>query len=236
MYESQRNRKSFNPSGRGDNVAWNAKIFAGFLLEGNEDAAWEAAMNAIHSYNNRTQLFEELITKAMQHIGDLWESDQITVADEHLATSTCEYILARFQHELKHTQTIKQLREKKAMFMCLENEQHDIGLKMVSQVFEEYGWKTRLLGANLPLDDALKAAEKWQPSIIGLSFSIWYHAELLSTYIHALEKLSHKPIVMVGGRLLSNYDFTSYCSENTKLFPTLTELHSWLMNHSSQGV
>lgn len=216
-------------------MAWRVHEFARFLLDGDQDAAWEILIHEVNEEITRKEVFEELITKAMQYIGDLWESNQITVADEHLATSTCEYILARFNYYTKNNQFL-QMKPNKAMFLCLENEQHDIGVKMVAQLFEEFGWKTKLLGANLPLEYALKAADKWQPSVIGLSFSIWYHAEILKTYIKALEDLPHQPTVIVGGRLLSTYDFTSHCSSKTKLFPSLTELQGWLAQHSIQGV
>ncbi|WP_226670118.1 B12-binding domain-containing protein [Metabacillus litoralis] len=217
-------------------MAWNVEEFASYLLIGDEDMAWDITIKAIERDAGRTELFEELITKAMQYIGYLWENDQITVADEHLATSTCEYILARFHNYMKKEQKLRLFAEKKALFLCLENEQHTIGLKMASQLFEEYGWKTQLLGANLPLEYALQSASKWKPDVIGLSFSIWYHAEILAKYIQALEDLPHKPVVIVGGRLLSNYDFSSYCSDKTCLFPSLNELKGWLMEHSKQGV
>ncbi|MBM7604267.1 methanogenic corrinoid protein MtbC1 [Metabacillus crassostreae] len=217
-------------------MAWEVEEFARFLLNGDEDSAWDIAISNVNRDEGRTELFEELITKSLQLIGYLWETDQITVADEHLATSTCEYILARFHNYMKREQKIRQFSEKKALFLCLENEQHDIGLKMASQLFEEYGWKTRLLGANLPLEYALKSARHWKPHVIGLSFSIWYHAEILANYIQELEELPHKPIVIVGGRLLSNYDFSTYCSDKTRLFPSLIELKAWLMEHSVQGV
>lgn len=217
-------------------MAWKVHEFAKSLLNGDQDGAWNIVMSEIDHQDTRKEVFEQLITKAMQHIGELWETDKISVADEHLATSTCEYILARFHYDMKKNSNVLQIKAKKAMFLCLENEQHDIGLKMVEQLFEEHGWNTRLLGANLPLEYAVKAANKWKPSVIGLSFSIWYHADVLKTYIKVLEALPHQPTVIVGGRLLSNYDFTSHCSNKTKLFPSLNELQGWLMQHSTQGV
>jgi methanogenic corrinoid protein MtbC1 len=40
----------------------------------------------------------------------------------------------------------------------VENEQHYIGLKMISLLFEEHGWESRMLGANLPSEYTVKMA------------------------------------------------------------------------------
>ncbi|PMC40227.1 cobalamin-binding protein [Bacillus sp. UMB0899] len=202
------------------------------LLKGNQDDAWNIVMNEVGHDISRKEVLENLITKAMQYIGNLWEMDEITVADEHLATSTCEYILVRFDFHMKKNHRFYQVEPKKVMLLCLEKEQHDLGIKMVAQLFEEHGWNTRLLGSNLPLEEAVRSAEKWKPDVIGLSFSIWYHAELLGTYSKALEAIPHKPTVIVGGRLLESYDFSPYVSSRTKLFPSLSELQEWIKQYS----
>lgn len=88
-------------------MAWRVHEFARFLLDGDQDAAWEILIHEVNEEITRKEVFEELITKAMQYIGDLWESNQITVADEHLATSTCEYILARFNYYTKTINSCK---------------------------------------------------------------------------------------------------------------------------------
>ncbi|WP_226529758.1 B12-binding domain-containing protein [Metabacillus niabensis] len=206
--------------------------FADSLLKGNQDAAWNIVMNEVGHDISRKDVLENLITKAMQYIGKLWEKDEITVADEHLATSTCEYILVRFDFHMKNTHRFHQVEPRKVMLLCLEKELHDLGIKMVAQLFEENGWNTRLLGPNLPLEEAISFAEKWEPDVIGLSFSIWYHAELLTTYSKALEELPHKPAVIVGGRLLGDYDFSPYVSSRTTLFTSLSDLQEWIKQYS----
>jgi len=68
--------------------------FADILLRADEK---EAGAILVHAYLNGvalTTLFDQTITKAMHHIGELWFMGSITVADEHLATRVC---LARFR-------------------------------------------------------------------------------------------------------------------------------------------
>lgn len=201
--------------------------FTRLLLDGNQNRAWQLVEARHADGAEPIIIFQELLTPAMAHIGILWEEDQISVADEHLATTTCDFVLSRYQQHIltKRGQTET---NKKAMFLCIEDELHHLGLKMVSILFELYGYKTKLFGANLPLEYALKTAADWQPDVIGLSFSLRKHAHRLNHYIQELEQLEHSPAVIVGGRLASTINKAEYCSEKTRLFHALTDLDEWL--------
>ncbi|WP_239422044.1 cobalamin-dependent protein [Bacillus sp. CGMCC 1.16541] len=199
---------------------------ANLLLQGDEDRAWKLILEEHRKGMSSVTLFQELIAPSMTYIGELWETNEIKVADEHLATMTCDYLLSRYQMLQQKDQNKQHV--KKAMFLCLEDEQHYLGIKMVSLLFEEHGWDTQLLGANLPLEYTLSAAKKWKPDVIGLSFSILYHATKLSEYVIELEQLDHKPMIVIGGRLVSHYDFSNYSQNQTKVIQSLTELSNWL--------
>lgn len=200
------------------------------LLEGDQDASWELLEEEKKASKDSLYIYEHIIASAMRQIGHLWETNKITVADEHLATSTCDYLLARYMWQKGMEQPISSI-GKKAMFLCVENEQHYLGLKMASQLFIEYGWETKFHGPNLPLEYVKKAAEEWKPDVVCLSFSILYHAEQLRPYIKELEELPSHPAVIVGGRLLSQYDFDRYGSERTIFLKNLENVKDWLDRH-----
>ncbi len=200
---------------------------AQLLIDGNQDDSWALIEQECEESNESLFIYEEIFTPAMQHIGYLWETNKITVADEHLATATCDYLLARYSWEKRKKQQIPP-NGKKAMFLCVENEQHYLGLKMASQLFFEYGWEIKFHGPNLPLEYVLKAAQESKANVICLSFSILYHAEHLSPYIEALEKLPNQPVVIVGGRLLDQYEFHRYGSDRTIFHKKLEDVKKWL--------
>lgn len=201
------------------------KRLTNFLLEGDEDQAWEL-IEAEAGLIESSHLTFEVLTSAMQLVGKLWEENKITVADEHLATTTCDFVLSRYAYMKKKSKQASNGR--RALFLCIDQEQHYLGLKMISLLFEEYGWETRLLGANLPLEYAVSTVKKWQPSVVGISLAILYHADQLKTYVTELSKLSSNPEILVGGRLASNYDLSKYCSTKAVLVPGLDEIKLWL--------
>lgn len=201
------------------------------LLEGDQHGAWECISKEMASGADSLYIYESVITAAMVEIGKMWENNKITVADEHLATSTCDFLLSQYYWKITKSKEISS-KNKKAMFLCLENEQHFLGLKMVAQLFGEADWETRLLGPNLPLEYAVKAASEWKPEVIGISFSILYHAENLSEYIETLERLPSRPVVLVGGRLISTYPFHANGSKKTVMLNCLSETKAWMENYS----
>jgi MerR family transcriptional regulator, light-induced transcriptional regulator len=203
-----------------------AKQLTDALLSGDQDEAWKIVYGRHRQSADSLEIFEMLISRSMQRIGELWQNDDISVADEHLATSTCDFVLSRYRHQV--SREVHPKKGRKAMFFCLENEQHFLGLKMAAIIFEEKGWDTRMLGPNVPLESGLESAEKWRPDVIGLSFTMINNAEKLSIYIKELEGLSHSPAVFVGGRLLKYYDFTSHCSGKTKLLKELRDIEQWI--------
>jgi methanogenic corrinoid protein MtbC1 len=205
-----------------------AETLASFLLEGDSEKVWEHIHE--HQHLSRLEVYQNLITPAMQHIGFLWETNKITVADEHLATAICDFVLSKLAYNRDKIDS-----GQKAMFLCLDGEQHYIGLKMVNSLFEENGWETKYYGPSLPLEYALKTALEWKPNVIGLSVSIVYHLPKLKEYAAEFAKLLHKPAVLLGGRLAGKYDLVPYCAEDTVILRDLPETMEWLKNYQAGG-
>ncbi|MFD2628604.1 cobalamin B12-binding domain-containing protein [Oceanobacillus kapialis] len=194
-----------------------------YLLEGDEQKAYDLL---IREEANSLSIYTELLTKAMQHVGYLWETNQITVADEHLATSICDFILSQYSFSKRALNEHKH--GKKMMFLCLEQEQHMLGAKMAAALATEKGWNVRQLGADLPLEYTIDSAKKWRPEVIGISATLPYRLPALTEYIKKLEELTWNPKVIVGGRLASIYDLRPYCGKKTTIFTNLYELNDWL--------
>ncbi|WP_050183819.1 cobalamin B12-binding domain-containing protein [Domibacillus robiginosus] len=202
---------------------------AHLLLEGDADASFAFLCDLREQGWPSVDIYQRIVSGAMQHIGELWEQDHISVADEHLATATCDFMISRY-----HAQTKQKKLGHKAMFLCVAEEQHTLGMRMASLLFEENGWKTKMMGANLPLEHAVSAAQKWQPDVICLSVTILYHVPVLKMYAETLESLPFHPKIMVGSRLLSMYDLSPYCTPNTLFMTDYKKLIGW-MNDQSEG-
>ena len=196
------------------------------LLDGQSNDAFQILETLYSNQTTVASIYQNYVTKAMQEIGRSWEEDEITVADEHLATSTCDFVLAKF-HSVVYKKPLT-ASSKNAMFFSVEKEQHSLGMKMAAQIFEQQGWNVRFMGANLPLNYAVEAAERFSPDVIGISLTIIHHLDQLKEYVDALEAINSHPQIIVGSRLLSSYDLLKYASSKTKMISDFEELQTWM--------
>ncbi|TMW73357.1 cobalamin B12-binding domain-containing protein [Alteribacter natronophilus] len=199
--------------------------FVEAILDGDQGKSFEI-VRRLRDKHSRLDIYHSLITPAMYEIGKLWQENRITVADEHLATGVCDFVLSQTEFDL--LQKPLSSSKPKAMFFSIEDEWHQLGIKMVSILFKEHGWNVRYLNANLPLDHALNNAKVWKPEVIGMSISLAYRAPDLPEYIEAFNKLPSRPTILIGGRVMSSYDLSSIIPGNTMVMKDLPELNSWL--------
>lgn len=193
------------------------------LLNGKIMKAWTYLESVTNGKDSK--VFYDALKETMYYVGDLWEENVISVADEHIASHVCKNLLAyKCFHSIKHAPEILSFRKKKAMFFCVEGEEHDLGIHMVSNYFQENGWETKCLGANLPLVHAMDFAEKFRPEVIGLSVNIAYNLPAVKKYIEALEELPFGPAILVGGKLAESHDLEFHCPPNTMIIRNLTEI------------
>jgi MerR family transcriptional regulator, light-induced transcriptional regulator len=203
---------------------------ARLFLDGNH----AEALRFIKQQPNQSRmiLFRDLFTPAMYLIGELWENNEISVADEHLATGVCDFVLSRLFQVSEETMG----NANKAMFLCLQGEQHYLGIKMINSLFEERNWETKYFGASLPVEYALKSALQWKPEVIGLSVSIVYNLPVLKNYVRTLSALPHKPVILIGGRLANKYDLEPYANNQGIIINNLEQAEKWLDEYSETRI
>jgi MerR family transcriptional regulator, light-induced transcriptional regulator len=203
------------------------KDFSNHLLQGDLYESWQHINQLSHKQHDSFFIYNNVIAKAMQLIGDRWENNELSVVDEHLATSICDLIISRYAYTKNKTLQSNN-HSMRAMFFCMEGEQHFLGLKMISCLFEEHSWQTHLLGPDLPLQYALYAAERFQPKVIGLSLTLTTQLPQLKVYIEALQPLSSSPTIFVGGRMTTLYSLSSVCSKDVHIIHDINEIKSFL--------
>lgn len=198
---------------------------AQLFLHGDEQAAISYIQEVI-SENNRLMLYEDLLTPAMVYIGDLWERNEISVADEHLATAVCDYVISDFEFRSSVTEPVDR---KKVMLFGVEGEEHYIGLKMAAAVFQEFSWTVRYLGPNLPLRHAETAVNSWKPDVVAMSAALSYRLPKLKESVRVLAATASKPTIIIGGRMAPNAKFEDEAAPGQVIaMPNLRNLHQWL--------
>ena len=132
----------------------------------------------------------------MRRVGDLWASDDLSVADEHLAT----HITIRMVALLRESVRVAGRRpEHRVLLAGLEGERHTVGLEMAGSVLTHGGYEVLTLGADLPVDALPPAVERHRPAIVGLSATLAATAKLMPAAIYAVRSVAPQIGIIIGG-------------------------------------
>ena len=129
-------------------------------------------------------------------IGALWESNRISVAQEHAGTAVCQYVLAELYNRMPAPAT----RRGRAVVTGVEGEYHQVGANLVADALESDGWDVRFLGVNTPRAGVLEALADHQADVLGVSVTMLFNVAMARRLIReARERMGAKLTVIAGG-------------------------------------
>lgn len=130
----------------------------------------------------------------IERVGAGWEAGELAVRHEHLfsqaLTSRCRLLLFD-----KEPDSGPQL-----LLATLPDEQHGLGIELVSLMAACRGVRPRIVGVNTPIDDIIEAAVGMRARAVGLSVALGYDVERARAAIRELlERLPRFCALWVGG-------------------------------------
>ena len=144
-------------------------------------------------------IYLDVFQPALREVGRLWQENEITVADEHLATAITQAAMVRlyeraYAWEADGGPTL--------VAACADVERHEVGLRMLCDLLELRGWRTRYLGAAVPVESLVAMVRTHPPDAVALSASIAPHLPRVRATIAAIRLAlgDAAPPILVGGR------------------------------------
>jgi excisionase family DNA binding protein len=171
--------------------------FADTLLRADEKDAGAMLVQAYLSGATLATLFDETITKAMHHIGELWFKGSITVADEHLATRVVFSALQTLSAVMMPAQPTGQ----KAICCGVEGDLHELPVQLARIVLESEGWEAHSLGPNTPLFSLSEMVARQRPQLVCISARSISDLDRATAEYGQLRKITGKlgVSVVIGG-------------------------------------
>jgi len=166
------------------------------LLAGKRSECNGVVRNLLEANIDIKKLYNDLIQRSMYQVGELWENNHITVANEHLATSITESLLNLAYPFIFATERVG----KRAVISCSANEFHQVGGKMVADILELNGWDGHFLGANSPPEDMAQYIQEVKPDLVGLSLSLLSNIDNLKRSIEVVKTDFPNMDLLVGGQ------------------------------------
>jgi diguanylate cyclase (GGDEF)-like protein/PAS domain S-box-containing protein len=174
-----------------------AERFFEALRRGEPKAAEAVADEALDRGLDVAAVHTQLIEPAMRSIGELWESNQMSVAAEHLATAISHEVAARVFWRALGAQPRSLAR---VMMAAVAGEQHVLGLRLAADVLEAAGYDVLYLGPDMPLQALLDACRIHRPDVLGFTVSMSLNVPTMIWEISEIAKLEQPPRIITGGR------------------------------------
>jgi methanogenic corrinoid protein MtbC1 len=166
------------------------------LLAGNRRVCHDVVTSLLDQDIDIKDLYVHLFQRSLYKVGELWETNQISVATEHIATAITEGVLSLIYPKIFEADHTGQ----KAVIACVPNEFHQIGAKMVADTFELNGWDGHFVGANTPTHELMKLIRENDPDVIALSLSIYFNLSNFEKMITEIRAEFPETPIWVGGQ------------------------------------
>ena len=147
-------------------------------------------------------IYVGILAESMRRVGELWHNAKITVDMEHYCTSATQLAMTQLYPEVFAAEP----QDKTLLCACPGTELHEMGARIVADVFENNGWNSIYLGAAVPEDYMLNAVRENRPDLVALSVTMPQHLIDCERLVKAIKKEFPKQKIAVGGRAFMSTD------------------------------
>jgi MerR family transcriptional regulator, light-induced transcriptional regulator len=168
------------------------------LRHGRKNEATRLVLSAVETGTSVKSIYMDVFQPAQREMGRLWQTNEVSVAQEHYCTAATQFIMGRLFPYLR----IASRNGKRVMVACVAGELHEVGARMVADLLEMEGWNSYFVGANTPTSSILAAVAEWEVDILAVSVTMHYHVELARNLVSEVRRSADAGSlkVMVGGR------------------------------------
>lgn len=171
-------------------------VYLQAVRSGERRAALNVALETLRAGASVSDVYVNLLQPVQYEIGRLWERNEISVAEEHVATAITQYVLGHLYSLLE----IPERTRGNALVTGVKGELHQLGANMVADVLEADGWNVRFLGTQLPHTGILEAVEDHRPRLVGISATVLFNLSAVADLIPDIRRASGPDtFVVVGG-------------------------------------
>ena len=172
-------------------------------------------------------IYDDLVRRSLYEVGEQWEQGKISVATEHLATAISEGLLNLIYPRLFARPRLG----KSAVITCVANEYHQIGGKMVADIFELDGWRG-YFSARIAVGDVKLLIKEKRPDVVALSLATVLNFDPLMSPAAQIRGAFPETPILVGGqafRWIGRGKIEGL--SGVRCLTNLGELDAWIREH-----
>jgi len=136
-----------------------------------------------------------VLTHALHRVGQRWHAGELGVAEEHFSS----LILGRVIEQLVLLGAPDTKRGLTVVLSMVAGDAHDLGLRIVSALFELDGWTTVCLGSNMPHADLATWVSELAPDLLVVGATLSTQRTEVTRAVECVRALRPQQVVLVGG-------------------------------------
>lgn len=165
----------------------------------NRSAIVDIVLGALRAGLPIERLYAEVVVPALHDLGRSWQRGRAAIWQEHLVTQAMRTAVeAAYPHVLSRKSQVTPVRAAVAFF-CPPEEAHDLGLRILCDLFDLRGFRTVFVGASTPVAEMVACALEEDVAAVCLSASTHFHRTVLHHAVSKLEEALPGVRVLVGG-------------------------------------
>ncbi len=174
------------------------------VLKGNKNSIVADTIKAVEEGNEPQKLLDEALLPGINEVGELFDKGKYflpqLIASAEAMKASIEYL----EPLLMKNQSEKEMPT--VVIATVEGDIHDIGKNLVTLMLKNYGFKVIDLGKDVPKEEIIEAAIKYNAQVIALSALMTTTMQQMKNVIdYAREKRVNAKIIIGGAVVTQDY-------------------------------
>ena len=180
------------------NYSLEINFFVDALLEPSMTKAISISKEYIKNNEDIKSFWEQIIVPSMHEIGKKWADNEITVGEEHTATSICQRVMVEHYEKILSNSAVNR---RKIIVTLSPNELHVLGARIVADLLELNGYDVHFLDSNSTYEELLNLIKKENIKEIIISTTLISNLDSTENLISELKlALKERIKFYVGGQ------------------------------------
>ncbi len=165
------------------------------ILEGDAAAAVRTVAAGAAELGHRT-VYLDVLMPAQREVGRLWHAGDLTIAEEHMVTSTTQRAMA----VLAAAGQPAEPNGRTVVLAAVAGNVHDIGLRALGDLFQLAGWRVIFVGSDVPAQELPTLLTFFDVDLLVLGATLGTHVPRVEQAIRSIRERCEREVkVIVGG-------------------------------------
>jgi MerR family transcriptional regulator, light-induced transcriptional regulator len=187
-----------------------------------EEEQFEKTLSNLILRNGFEKAVTEVVYPFLEKIGILWQTQNITPAQEHFISNLIRQKIIVGIDSLP----LPPKSAKRVVLFLRERELHEIGLLFYHYIVRKAGFRTYYLGQNVPHEDLVQVVNHHNPDILITSLTSTLELISTETYLKQISKQFSDKKILVSGYQVRELD--AHFTENVTIFKASSVLKDLL--------